>query len=356
MNAPLPANEAKRLAALDAMGVMDTPTETTFDELAWLAAHACGSRFAQINFVHSSRVWTKANIGSAETEERRNISPCAYVVSSGDLVVIPDTYEDERTKLSPMVIQGPRIRFYAGVPLLAEGGEAIGTVCVMDTDPHKMTVSQGGALWAISRQIMANLGSRRSLQHQAHSAIADPDVEERARTHDRRISAMVEQVPAVMWTTDTDLRFTLTLGSVSSAFHLKPSEVMGSSLQEYFGIDDDAFPPIAAHLAVLRGEAAGPLRWSGWGRTLEVRIEPLLSPDGEVIGCLGVGLDIGDRIEIDRAAARLQQDFLALALATARPTAVDGHGMEDSGGTATLQGTLGGDAAGLLDRIRRHTA
>ena len=360
MNPPLPANDAKRIEALDKLAVMDTPSETAFDELAWLAAHACSSRWAQINFVHSARVWTKANVGFPETEQRRNLSPCAYVISAADLVVIPDTYEDERTKLNPLVIQGPKIRFYAGVPLLTDNGEAVGTLCVMDTDPHKMTVAQGGALWALSRQVMVNLGSgTRKTATDAHSKFGDADARERAHQHAERIAVMAEQMPAILWTTDDKLRFTATLGAASETFHMKPAEVMGKTLQEFFGTDDPSFTPIAAHLAVLRGATPGPLRWSGWGHTMEVRVTPLLDKGGAVVGCLGMALDITDRMSIDQAANRVRDDFRALVAASSKAISIDGHSVEPSaGGTVVGSGwpPSGEDIARILDDIEKRTA
>lgn len=358
MQAPLPANDARRVAALDGFHIMDTGHETAFEELVWLAAHACGSRFAQINFVHSARVWTKANVGFPETEQRRNISPCAYVVSASDMIVIPDTYEDERTSLSPMVIQGPRVRFYAAVPLLTRDGYAIGSLCVMDTDPRTLTVSQGGALWAISRQVMASLYARDTKTAEKHPTPKDTDGEERARRHAERIVSIAEQMPAILWTTDDQLRFTATLGAAVEPFHMKPSEVLGKTLQEYFGTDDPAFAPIAAHISVLRGDTPGPLRWSGWGHTLEVRITQLRDGEGETIGCLGMALDITERAAIDRAADRVRADFRILVEAASRAIPVDGHDVAAPGDAS--EAAVGAPAAeeliSQLDGITRRSA
>lgn len=358
MNAPLPANDARRVEALNSLHIMDTERESAFDELAWLAAHACGSRFAQINFVHSARVWTKANVGFPETEQRRNVSPCSYVVSASDIIVIPDTYEDDRTSLCPIVIQGPRVRFYAAVPLLTRDGHAVGSLCVMDTDPRALTVSQGGALWAVSRQVMTNLYARDSETAEGSLAPEDTDGEERARHHAERIAWIAEQMPAILWTTDDQLRFTTTLGSAMEPFHLKPTEVMGKTLQEYFGTDDPAFAPIAAHIAALRGDTPGPLRWSGWGHTLEVRITQLRNGNGETIGCLGMALDITERVAIDRAANRVRDDFRVLVEAASRAVPVDGHEVVTSGGSSGVgPGALAAeDVIHQLDGITRRSA
>lgn len=358
MNAPQPANDAKRIEALESLGIMDTPSETAFDEIAWLAAHACGSRYAQINFVHTSRVWTKANIGFPETEQRRNLSPCAYAVSSGDMVVIPDTYEDERTKLNPLVIQGPRIRFYAGVPLLTEEAHAIGTLCVMDTDPHSMTVAQGGALWALSRQVMTNLRAGHATESGGHPMVGDDDAQDRARQHAARIVAMASQMPAILWTTDNKLRFTATLGAACETFHMRQSEVVGRTLQEYFGTDDADFTPTAVHLEVLRDGSPGPLRWSGWGHTLEVRISPLRDKAGAIEGCLGIALDVTERAAIDRAANRVRDDFRTLVEVASRAVAIDGHAVERSEGTGVGGGQPlpGEEIVQLMEGIHRQTA
>jgi PAS domain S-box-containing protein len=123
------------------------------------------------------------------------------------------------------------------------------------------------------------------------------DVTERKRTEDElrenetHLRLLTQQVPAVLWSTDRDLRFTSSTGTGLAALGLQPDQVVGMTLYEYFGTEDPAFPPIAAHLRVLRGESLSfELEWSG--RTFESHVEPLRGAHGDAEGSIGVAFDV----------------------------------------------------------------
>jgi CheY-like chemotaxis protein len=104
---------------------------------------------------------------------------------------------------------------------------------------------------------------------------------------------LLEKCQAILWTTDRDLRVARSLGSGLSAIGLRPAEAEGLSIYELFGNRDESFPPIAAHVAALRGEARElEYRWNG--RLLGLRIEPLRDESGHCVGVVGVGLDVTD--------------------------------------------------------------
>src|SRR5947207_2721067 len=127
-----PANEAARLAALRQLKVLDTAPEDELDDLTRLVAFICGTPMAVISLVDEDRQWFKSRVGIEEQETPRAISFCQYAILHRELFVVPDAALDPRFKDSPLVVSGPRIRFYAGAPLLDEDGHAIGTLCTMD--------------------------------------------------------------------------------------------------------------------------------------------------------------------------------------------------------------------------------
>jgi PAS domain-containing protein len=105
--------------------------------------------------------------------------------------------------------------------------------------------------------------------------------------------AVFDQVPAVLWTTDVDLRFTACLGAGLVALGLWPNQMVGTSLYECFEVDDDDGEAIALHRAALDGEAvAGTLLWGG--HLFEVRVGPLCDATGAVIGTVGMGFERSD--------------------------------------------------------------
>jgi signal transduction histidine kinase len=131
------ADERDRLDALRRYKVMDTAPEAPFDRIADIAARLFGTPVALVSLVDETRQWVKARHGFDLAEIPRAFSLCGYAIRSpGEVLVVPDTMRDPRFAENPLVTGGPRIRFYAGAPLLTPDGFALGTVCVVDDKPH----------------------------------------------------------------------------------------------------------------------------------------------------------------------------------------------------------------------------
>ena len=156
-----PKNEALRLKVLWQYDVLDTVPEAVFDELTSLAALICDAPVALITLVDEDRQWFKAKVGVTLMETSRDISFCAHAILQSDLMVVPDATKDKRFKSNPLVISDPKIRFYAGAPLLTPDGHALGTLCVIDVQPRQLTVTQKKALTLLARHVMTQLELRR---------------------------------------------------------------------------------------------------------------------------------------------------------------------------------------------------
>lgn len=172
------AGEADRLAALRRYRILDTEPEQRFDDLALLASQICGTPMALISLVDSDRQWFKARVGIAVTQTPRDVAFCARAIEQPGLFVVPDALEDPRFRDNPFVQEEPRIRFYAGAPLVTDDGYALGTLCVFDRRPRTLTVPQTAALEALKRQVIAQLELRRSLD-ELSAALAARDTAER---------------------------------------------------------------------------------------------------------------------------------------------------------------------------------
>src|SRR6478672_527927 len=157
MKAPLPENEAERLAALRGLGILDTPPELAYDDLSALAAHICQTPIALISLVDEDRQWFKSRVGWTTRETPREVAFCAHTILEPDLLVVPDASLDQRFANNPLVTSPPRIRFYAGAPLVNTDGHALGTLCVIDHKPRELTADQASALRALSHQVVAQL-------------------------------------------------------------------------------------------------------------------------------------------------------------------------------------------------------
>jgi PAS domain S-box-containing protein len=182
MKAPLPENEVGRLAALHGLNILDTPAEPAYDELATLAAYICQTPIAQISLVDENRQWFKSSIGWTAGETPRDVAFCAHAILQADLLVVPDARTDERFATNPLVTSPPRIRFYAGAPLITTEGHALGSLCVLDHKPRELTAEQVSALRALSHQVVAQLRLHQQLVDQArvNSALAQANESLRA--------------------------------------------------------------------------------------------------------------------------------------------------------------------------------
>lgn len=162
MIAPLPLNEAARLAALREYAVMDSELEASYDDVARLAAHICGTKIALISLLDEHRQWFKSHIGLDVRETSRDLAFCAHAIHQTDVMVVNDATRDVRFRDNPLVTGAPDIRFYAGAPLITPAGLPLGTLCVIDQEPRVITKEQMEALSALARQVIALLELRKS--------------------------------------------------------------------------------------------------------------------------------------------------------------------------------------------------
>lgn len=135
--APLAPNEPYRLAALRRTQILDTPPEAAFDRLTRLASQFIGTPIALVSLVDAKRQWFKARVGLDAQETPREVAFCAHALLKPDeVLVVPDAAADPRFRGNPLVVGDPRIRFYAGAPIVTRDGHALGTVCAIDREPR----------------------------------------------------------------------------------------------------------------------------------------------------------------------------------------------------------------------------
>ncbi|VXD25888.1 hypothetical protein PL8927_900169 [Planktothrix serta PCC 8927] len=108
----IPDNEKERLDALYHYEMLDTQAEPSFDELTLLATYICKTPIALISLLDRDRQWFKSIIGSMPPQTARDIAFCAYCILQHDLMIVPDTLEDERFINNPLLISDPKVRFY----------------------------------------------------------------------------------------------------------------------------------------------------------------------------------------------------------------------------------------------------
>ncbi len=161
MKAALPPNEDARLLALYRLDVLDTPREQNFDDIAQLAMSICEAPIAVISLVDRDRQWFKSCLGLDGTETPRDVAFCAHaILTPQETLIVEDATRDPRFADNPLVTDAPFIRFYAGAPLIAKNGEALGTLCVVDYRPRQLSALQKTALKLLSKQVIQLLHLR----------------------------------------------------------------------------------------------------------------------------------------------------------------------------------------------------
>ncbi|RCW69176.1 GAF domain-containing protein [Pseudorhodoferax soli] len=147
--APLPADEDARLRALQALMVLDTPPEERFDRVVRFAAEQLDMPMALVSLIDGERQWFKSRVGLDVPETGRDIAFCAHAILQPETFVVEDALQDGRFADNPLVTGAPHIRFYAGAPLSAPGGERVGTLCVLDSKPRALGTVELAVLEAL---------------------------------------------------------------------------------------------------------------------------------------------------------------------------------------------------------------
>lgn len=188
MTAPLPADEEQRLSNLRSFGVLDTLPQRAFDDITSLAASICDTPIALISLVDQHRQWFKSKVGMKVSEGPREFALCAHaILNPTEVLVIPDALQDTRFVNNPLVLSEPRVRFYAGAPIVSEEGYALGTVCVIDNHARTLTHSQKTALRSLSGLVSSLMAHERLMRETARNRITQ------AETDNQILNAMVTE-------------------------------------------------------------------------------------------------------------------------------------------------------------------
>ncbi|MBC7786442.1 MAG: diguanylate cyclase [Methylophilaceae bacterium] len=165
----IPSNEKARISALQRYDILDTMSESDFDDITLIASQICGVPMALISLVDSDRQWFKSALGIDLKETSRDISFCAHAINGDELFEIKDAISDIRFSNNPLVTGSTDVRFYAGMPLTTSDGYKVGTICLLDNKPRMLSDAQRGVLTSLSRHVMNLMELRLLTKQQAHN-------------------------------------------------------------------------------------------------------------------------------------------------------------------------------------------
>ncbi len=177
----LPGDENERIAALRSYNVLDTKPEATFDAITRLVALLVEVDTALVSLVDVDRQWFKSRYGLSVSETPRDISFCGHVVAESAPLIVRDALDDPRFCDNPLVVDGPRIRFYAGMPLQTADGFVLGTLCAIDGRPKELAPRQLEALAILADQVVELLEVQRERHRIAIERASALEAERRLR-------------------------------------------------------------------------------------------------------------------------------------------------------------------------------
>lgn len=190
-------NEAARLDALARTGLLDTPREQDFDQIADLASRICDAPIGVVNLVSDSRQFFKAEVGLGVRETPLDSSFCAKAILEDEFLLIPDATKDGRFNCNPLVTGVPGFKFYAGALLRTADGHAIGTVCVLDYKVRDLSPLQQDTLKVLARQVMRQIELRQAVRARnealQHQAFLNGELTHRMKNTLAMVQAIVKQ-------------------------------------------------------------------------------------------------------------------------------------------------------------------
>ncbi|WP_179414350.1 PAS domain S-box protein [Mucilaginibacter sp. E4BP6] len=258
-----PENENKRLTALNSYNVLDTLPEKEYDAITRLASYICQVPIALISLIDEDRQWFKSKFGIDVGETPRADAFCNYTILDDKILEINNTLESDLFKDNVFVTGAPDVRFYAGAPLIDPAGHRLGSLCVIDQVPRKLTAEQKDALRTLADEVMSHLLLKKQKQ----------ELEESLAVH-KDFYRLFNSSPEIHLVADRDSNIELINDAIENVLGYTPQQAIGQSLWQFVvGQNREQFVPViekaitskqAFEIETETITADKGVRWIGW--------------------------------------------------------------------------------------------
>jgi PAS domain S-box-containing protein len=233
-------NETDRLAALRRHDILDTPTDRKFDRIVALVQNICRVPIALVSLVDVDRQWFKARGGVDIDQTALDTSVCALAIRQRDVFQIDDLTADPRTASMSLVTGAPYLRFYAGAPLVTQDGQALGSLCAIDTAarPGGLDAAQREALSLLAEQVVELIENRDAIRERDHAMAMDHASRRLQATEDRYQAIVDSAIDNAIIAMDADGIVTSWSAGAERIFGWTEAEMLGSPADRFFTPED----------------------------------------------------------------------------------------------------------------------
>ena len=256
-----PANEADRIEAVRRYGILDTDPEDRFDRITRLTARLLDAPICTITIVDVERQWFKSRQGLDISETPRDVSFCTHTIMQDNVMVVPDALADARFASSPLVLQDPEIRFYAGAPIKVQSGHTLGSLCAIDRVPREFGSRQTELLTDMAQIVVDEL--ELTLMHrQLKDGLAEKELLL------RDVNAVMSNIDHGVFATGPDLRARLINDAFCQMWNV-PRDLA------------DQQPAFDEIIEYLHAQGTYDVSAENWDAYLAERMDGFLNPDGK---------------------------------------------------------------------------
>lgn len=279
--APLHRDEQARLNSLRRYAILDTPPEEAFGRIVSLTARLFGVPIAVITFIDECRQWNKVCGGFEGIAFSRDASFCAYTILQKDVLVVPDTLEDDRFSHYASVTAEPHVRFYAGAPLRTPEGYPLGALCIVDSSPRPpLTTAQRQNLTDLARLVMGELELRLALENTERLQLEQ-------KANQAYVESIYEATRIGLCSVDEDGRYVMANQAYCHMYGLSQAEIIGQSFTQIVSTPESKRAALKLHRDFLVHDAPYPKEWrvrrkDGGEFDIWVTASKVTQPDGKL--------------------------------------------------------------------------